>query len=247
MADEVKHIVQEDEEMKVTTTPPIVPRKIWGRAKSLMSLAVPPRNHDSAQSAEGGLPQLPRSPSTTRDSPQEMDSYVESVDEALVADPRKPTSTLWAKVRALRVLLSLREPQKSVTESTVEKQNCILSSSLEDETRQDSPRYMWEEPGESSSNPAPDQLAVNDPNPDPDMSTEDSSHIIHPNNTVKACWDLFVGMAVLYVAISLPVRLAFDVEAAGFAQVFDILLDGVFILVRPNVLLSLELCCMFNL
>jgi hypothetical protein len=53
---------------------------------------------------------------------------------------------------------------------------------------------------------------------------------IHPKNDRKVRWDIFVASLVVYSAVSVPYRVAFNVPATGMWGVFDVFVDFMFAL-----------------
>mmetsp|Transcript_27553 Transcript_27553/g.94085 ORF Transcript_27553/g.94085 Transcript_27553/m.94085 type:complete len:869 (+) Transcript_27553:197-2803(+) len=54
--------------------------------------------------------------------------------------------------------------------------------------------------------------------------------VIHPYSVFRRYWDVFLTALLLYVALVLPYRVAFQIEPTGFARGFDIFVDSLFIL-----------------
>merc|ERR1711865_660450 len=55
-------------------------------------------------------------------------------------------------------------------------------------------------------------------------------HLIHPEKDEKVYWDLTVGAFIVFSVIMVPYRLAFQVEPSGGEEVFDIIMDLVFLM-----------------
>ncbi|XRB04117.1 hyperpolarization activated cyclic nucleotide-gated potassium channel [Pycnococcus provasolii] len=53
--------------------------------------------------------------------------------------------------------------------------------------------------------------------------------IINPSGTFRRCWDLFVLLLILYNALLMPYRLAFELENPGPVDMFDTVADIIFL------------------
>ena len=62
-----------------------------------------------------------------------------------------------------------------------------------------------------------------------DIQSSPVQCLIHPFSAKRICWDLFMGLLLIYVAFATPVRIGFGSEATGAWQVFERFIDAVFL------------------
>ena len=55
-------------------------------------------------------------------------------------------------------------------------------------------------------------------------------YIVHPNSGKKILWDVILGMTILFVVISIPVRLCFELQQTNDWLIVDFVGDGLFLL-----------------
>ena len=53
-------------------------------------------------------------------------------------------------------------------------------------------------------------------------------YMIHPHSTFRVCWDVQLALLLGYVAVGVPYRLSFDVEARGGWAIWEYVIDGLF-------------------
>mmetsp|Transcript_49674 Transcript_49674/g.115952 ORF Transcript_49674/g.115952 Transcript_49674/m.115952 type:complete len:1327 (-) Transcript_49674:54-4034(-) len=62
----------------------------------------------------------------------------------------------------------------------------------------------------------------------PPEAVKRQCRIISPRSTWKVCWDVFVGVLIIYTIIAMTWRIGFDQAAQGWPLVFDYCVDAVF-------------------
>lgn len=63
----------------------------------------------------------------------------------------------------------------------------------------------------------------------PKKPPEKGCRLIHPEHPGKRAWDIFIGALLIYTALFVPFRLAFEDEASLGVQVWDFMVDGLFL------------------
>ena len=54
--------------------------------------------------------------------------------------------------------------------------------------------------------------------------------VVHPENVFKILWDIFQGVLIFWSVITVPLRLAFDIEATGAWLIANWIIDTFFLI-----------------
>ena len=58
----------------------------------------------------------------------------------------------------------------------------------------------------------------------------EKKRVVHPENVFKILWDIFQGVLIFWSVITVPLRLAFDIEATGAWLIANWIIDTFFLI-----------------